>query len=92
MQRYKLNVLCDEVYANGSTGIELRKLRIRLAHKLIAFICDFPQETHTKTAAIQDFSYMISWQDISKKQAFLARNNKVCQNRAIWNGSYKTLN
>lgn len=79
MQRYKLNVLCDEVYANGSTGIERRKLRIRLAHKLIAFICDFPQETHTKTAAIQDFSYMISWQDISKKQAFLARDNKYAK-------------
>lgn len=76
MQCYKLNVLCDEVYANGSTGTALRKLCIRLAHKLIAFICDFPQGAHTKTTAIQAFSYTISRQDISKKQAFLPRDNK----------------
>lgn len=57
MQRYKLNVLCDEVYTNGSSGAELRKLRIRLAHKLIAFICDFLQGTHTITTAVQANSH-----------------------------------
>jgi len=47
IQCYKLNVLCNEVYANGSTGTEQKKKKcIRLAHKLIAFICDFPQGKH----------------------------------------------
>lgn len=75
MQCYKLNVLCNEVYANASTGTALKKKkRIQIDSIHLTF-----QKENTTTAAIQAFSFMISRQDVSKKQAFFERNNKYAK-------------
>lgn len=56
MQCYKLNVLCNEVLANGSTGSALQHSGLHLADKLMRFICDFPQGMLMKTTSVQSFN------------------------------------